>query len=310
MQGLELARAFYTQCGEAMLKREFSAVLDRIAVGLAGQGSECGGYDDEISQDHDFSPGFIIWIPEEDEDKYGFRLSTAYDKLPKEFMGYPVEHRSRMGDGRKGVKTVEGFCRQFLGMSHAPENWREWMRIPSWALDQATNGEIWHDGLGRFSAVRETLLHGMPEDVRLKKLAAAAALMAQTGQYNYPRCMKHGEKGAAAIAVSEFAKQTVSLAYLLNRQHMPYYKWMFRGMEKLPVLSELKKPLENLFVMDGHTEEKIEEISAVCIDALKGQGLTDGGWDYLEPHAMEIQRRIKDPEIRALHLMEGGGASW
>ena len=38
MQGLELARAFYAQYGEAMLKREFSDVLDRIAVGLAGQG--------------------------------------------------------------------------------------------------------------------------------------------------------------------------------------------------------------------------------------------------------------------------------
>ena len=34
-------------------------------------------------------------------------------------------------------------------------------------------------------------------------------------------------------------------------------------------------------------------------------GLTDGGWDFLEPHAYEVMERIEDPEIQALHVMEG-----
>ena len=50
------------------------------------------------------------------------------------------------------------------------------------------------------------------------------------------------------------------------------------------------------------------DIEAVCgqiIRELKRQGLTDGGWDYLEPHAYEIMERIQDGEIRNLHVMEG-----
>lgn len=37
------------------------------------------------------------------------------------------------------------------------------------------------------------------EDLRLKKLAARAAVMAQAGQYNYPRCVRRGETVAAGL---------------------------------------------------------------------------------------------------------------
>ena len=65
MKGLDLARAFYEEYGLPMLEEQFSDVLDKIAIGLTGSGSECYGYDDEISQDHDFEPGFCIFLPEE-----------------------------------------------------------------------------------------------------------------------------------------------------------------------------------------------------------------------------------------------------
>lgn len=78
---------------------------------------------------------------------------------------------------------------------------------------------------GRIFRIRETLLHGMPEDVRLKKLAARCASMAQAGQYNYTRCLRHGEDGAAMLAAGEYVSSAVDAIYLLNRRHKPYYKW-------------------------------------------------------------------------------------
>ena len=49
----------------------------------------------------------------------------------------------------------------------------------------------------------------------------------------------------------------------------------------------------------------VEEICREVASALKKQGLTDGSWDYLEPHAFEIMERIRDGELRNLHVMAG-----
>ena len=45
-------------------------------------------------------------------------------------------------------------------------------------------------------------------------------------------------------------------------------------------------------------------MSAAVIEELRAQGLTDGNWDFLEPHAFAVMRRIQNPEIAALHIME------
>ena len=57
-----------------MLQKEFADNLPRMAAGLVGEGSECYGFDDEISRDHDFGPSFQIFIPREDMAVYGDEL--------------------------------------------------------------------------------------------------------------------------------------------------------------------------------------------------------------------------------------------
>ena len=61
MKGLELAKAYYEEYGRPMIQEKFPKYAERIAVGLAGEGSECFGYDDELSRDHDFEAGFCLW---------------------------------------------------------------------------------------------------------------------------------------------------------------------------------------------------------------------------------------------------------
>ena len=80
--GLKIAEEFYNEYGKPMLEEKFPDYLNMIAAGLAGQGSECFGYDDAVSRDHDYAPGFCIWIPEFVNKKIGDELQQAYDALP------------------------------------------------------------------------------------------------------------------------------------------------------------------------------------------------------------------------------------
>ena len=304
MNGLEEAKLLYEQRGKDMLHTCFPEYEGRIAVGLAGHGSECFGYDDKLSRDHDFEPGFCLWLTDEDDIHIGPRLSRSY----RELTGSGTALKSAMGEKKLGVLRISDFYRRYTGCPGAPESAEHWLSLPSWALAEATNGQVWQDDLGEFTAIRNTLLHGMPEDVRLKKIAARAVEMAQSGQYNYLRCLRHGEAGSAQLALTEFVHSSCSMIFLLNRRHEPYYKWVFRAMAELDKLSSLKDALEFLLLGENDSRLKegvIEDICASVIAEMRVQELTDSSSDYLEDHAFEAQERITSRSIRAMHIMEG-----
>lgn len=304
MRGLDEARALYEEYGRPMLHERFPELEGRIAVGLAGHGSECYGFDDQISRDHDFARGFCLWLTDEDDLHWGVALNRAYRSLP---LGQGGE-RSALAEDNCGVRRIAFFYRRYTGSPGAPESWQQWLSLPAHALAEATNGEVFRDDLGQFTAVRETLLHGMPEDVRKKKLAARLIEMAQSGQYNYPRCLQHGEAGAAALELADFVRAACGAVYLLEKRHMPYTKWMLRGMDALPRLGRLRLALEFLLTGENDVQLRrgvVEDICATVAAELRAQELSDGNWDYLEPHAFAVQNRIGNPQIRALHVMEG-----
>ncbi len=311
MRGIDAARRWYETAGAPMLEREFGDVASRIAVGRAGHGSECFGYDDDVSRDHDYFTGIQLWITEADERAFGFRLERAYARLRKEC---PPDGEgtatgsSMLGDAEDGVTVIGDFYRRHLGFPGAPQNWRQWLYTPDHAFAEAVNGAVFRDDSGVFSGIRNTILNDMPEDVRRKKIAARAVLMAQSGQYNYMRCLRHGEPGAAALALDEFVRNAASMAFLLNRRFAPYYKWVFRAMRDLPKLGHLSGALTGLLTEGKSAEENAERIETVCAEIaseLRAQRLSDREDVYLEPHAFAVQSGIRDHEIRELHIMEG-----
>lgn len=77
LSGLELSQKFFYAFGEPMLKKNFSSILPEISIGLAGEGSECLGYDDEFSHDHDFGAGFCIWVPDDMSDEVVEKLKKS-----------------------------------------------------------------------------------------------------------------------------------------------------------------------------------------------------------------------------------------
>ena len=345
MTGLELSKAYYTEIGLPMLEQHFPDLLPRMAAGLVGEGSECFGFDDAISTDHDFGPAFCLWLAEEDYTAYGKKLQKAYDHLYEtlresvpgggqvQFHGCPLRTESARGGGRTGVHEITAFYARYLGRRSLPSSNMDWLRIPEENLALMTNGEVFRDPSGSFSEWRRHLQAYYPEDVRIKKIAARAAEMARTGQYNYARCMRRGEYVAAELAAAGFLRSAMSMIYLLNRQYAPYYKWMHRGLRELsartndtcalaaaiPRLEETAAaglqqtawsdradPGRNAFI---NTEDKkvrlIEEICRMTVEELNRQGLSSSGEVFLEAQTWEIMKRIRDPELRKLHVLIG-----
>lgn len=310
MKGLELSRKYYEEYGIPMLEKEFADTRQYLAVGLVGSGSECLGYDDEISQDHDFEPGFCIFLPDESvvDRKEAFRLERAYAKLPKEFEGFTRSQMSPVGGSRHGVIRTSEFYQDKTGVANGELGKLDWLHVPTYALLEATNGEVYEDNYGEFTKIRERLME-MPEDVRLKKLAGHLLLMAQSGQYNYLRIAGHGEKNAAQMAIYEFIKHTVEVIFLLNHEYCPYYKWSFRAMRSLLVLSDLDYSFYILMTSNNegsNPQEKyqlIEEICGKVIAFLTEQGMTKATCGDLEKHAYSVNDSIEDSEIRNLNIL-------
>ena len=310
MKGLEISKAYFEEYGRPMLTEQFPELMPYLAAGLCGSGSECLGYDDDVSTDHDYEPGFIIFLPGENvvDRQTAFKLERAYAKLPKEFMGLKKSLMQPVGGARRGVIRTEEFFSEKCGRGDGNLSYDEWVKTPEYALLEAVNGEIFFDNYGEVTAIREKLSY-LPEDVRKKKLAGNLLLMAQSGQYNYMRCISHGEEGAAQLAVAEYVKAAMSVAFLLNKRYQPYYKWSFRAMRELEKLSIDAELLEYLITTpnDGEmAEEKyrvIEGIASDYIDVLIDEGITKAICGDLEKHAYSVNDRIEDPELRNMHIL-------
>jgi len=310
VKGLELAEKYYRAFGESMIREQFPEWEGIIAVGLTGSGSECYGYDDDVSEDHDFEPGFCLFLPGEDAlDRRGaFQLERAYARLPAAFEGYTRQKMSPAGGQRHGVFRREEYFRDKLGCLPTEMTTADWLRLPDWALAEAVNGKLFRDDAGEMTRDRE-ILRNMPEDIRRKRLAGHLLMMAQSGQYNYRRCLRHGETGAAQLAAAEFVNHATSTAFLLEKRVKPYYKWSFRALRELPGGEDLARSLEWLITTgndDSLAEDKyfcMEGIASEVIESLQEQGITEAVCGDLEKHAYSVNDSIGDNDIRNMNIL-------
>ncbi len=310
MKGLELSEKFYNEFGAPMIHSQFPEIEPMLAFGLCGSGSECFGFDDDISADHDFEPGFCIFIPDGDviDRRTVFLLEKAYNSLPEEFMGYKRSVINPVGGRRTGVISIGDFFEAKTGSRSGILSTREWLSMPEYSLAEAVNGRIFRDNLGMVTEIRNHLSQ-MPETVRLKKLAGNLLITGQAGQYNYSRCLAHGETAAAQLALFEFVKSAMNCIFLLNKVYMPYYKWSFRALRELKLLSSLAQPMEYL-ISSGNNEnetlkksESVEKICSDIISEIKKLGFSDYSGDSAEGHAYAVNNKIPDSEIRNLNIL-------
>lgn len=311
--GLTLCRRYYEECGRPMIEEKFQPYASRIAVGLVGRGSECFGFDDMQSRDHDFGPRFILWVTRNVYDEIGKELQAAYEALPGSFMR--VDRTETLRD-RAGVMVIEDFYKNILGFDlvgrltedsgSGKENLntiKSWLAVHDHALAAAVNGEVFRDDEGIFTDCRNRLLEYYPKPVWYRKIAQACALFSQNGQYNLPRMQKRGQHVAAELAKAECVRQAMKLNYLLNRKYAPHDKWLFKGMPDNPGMrfhdngaadegvAELVEKVSLLPVDDAHGTElatAIESLAVIFADELERQNIIGKCDLYLDSCTAEL----------------------
>ena len=304
IKGLALCEAYFYDVCYPMLQKEFAKELPRMAAGLVGEGSECYGFDDQISRDHDFGPSFQIFIPKEDMDVYGGRLKEKLAALPDTYGPFEARNACELGEGRTGLLAIEDFYDKFLSIHEVPKTNRLWLAMNDNSLSTATNGKVFFDNLGVFTQIREGLLKHYPDDVRIKRLAYECTQIAQSGQYNFPRSLQRGQYVAASLALNEFLHHYMSFVYLINRVYKPYYKWEHEGLKKLPIFGQMAhRELGKLVLIP--LEEKasyavfvVESLCKKAIQLLVREKLTDCKSDFLLDHAGFVLSHAEDEAIR------------
>ena len=246
--GMQLSQSYWQTYGKPLLDQpKFARYKNRIAAGLVGHGSECYGFDDEISRDHDFGPGFCLWLTDEDYAEIGADLQAAYDALPRKYAGFDSRNetpraKSCESSKRVGVFRISEFFENITGFPTAPSQNEPhlWLSLNEPTLAVATNGKIFADPLGKFSKARQSFKL-MPDDVRISLISRRLGMISQAGQYNFPRMIARKDASAAWLSINEFVRATASLVFLLNNPvtagYLPYYKWQFAALRKLSNLS-------------------------------------------------------------------------
>ena len=297
--GLELCRGYYEEYGKPMIAEKFHAYESSIAVGLVGKGSDCFGFDDLQSRDHDFGPRFVMWVTKKVYDQIGVELEEAYEALPDSFMGVDRVETFH-GRDRAGVMIIEDFYKNTLGFDligtllQADENLDKenldtikcWLSVHDYALAAAVNGEVFRDDEGIFTRYRDRLLAYYPKAVWYRKIAQTCALFSQNGQYNLPRMRKRGQLVAAEIAKAECVKQAMKLYYLLNRKYAPHDKWLFKGMPDNPVMVLNEEGTQNESVAS-----LVEKISLIPVDKAHEAELTRAIESLAVIFANELERQ-------------------
>ncbi len=300
MKGLEISKAYWKEYGEPLFREKFPQHFEYIAVGLVGAGSECYGFDDEISRDHDFEQGFCIFLPSENkvDRRTEFLMERAYALLPKEFMGLTRSKFNPAGGNRHGVFRISDFYNEMTGIPNKPTKITEWMALPDYALYEVTNGEVFYDKLGRFTEIREAWANP-PKDLIYKKMCGNLISMSQTGEYNYPRCILRKDFLAARLTANEFVKYAMGAAFWTLGKPVPYYKWCFRAMSEIPELSPIYPFLVNI-INHEDTENSIKSACGEILNLIKAQNILADMPSDLQSAALMLNKKISDVDLRNL----------
>jgi hypothetical protein len=274
---IEISRDFFFEVVQPILEREFPDETAQSAFGLFGYGSEALGMDDSISRDHHWGVRIDGLMPESIPPS---RRETIHQRvrasLPPSYRGHSLREGHLAGAGLT-LDGLAAFLKRTIGIDHVPRTDLEWLSLPEEEIIHLTNGEVWHDPSGQFTAIRHALQRYYPEPVRRRRIAHWCRYFSGMGAYAMKRAILRSDEFYAATAFGKAIRWGVQLAFLLDRQYFPYDKWLMRCFERLPRLAAPLRPIvEEAVRLTTPWERKLallDEMADVLDAAMVAEGL-------------------------------------
>ena len=313
--GIELARSYFRDVVGPLLDRRSGL---RYAAARLGGGSDVLGLDDAMSRDHDWGLRLNVLVPTEEVGAVGAYLEES---LPASYAGMPTRFGTTWGAGVRSqvqVDSMRDFAVSRLGLDPRdgldPE---AWLGLTGQSVLEVTAGEVFHDGAGELTAVREAL-RWYPQDVWRYVLAADWSRLAE----ELPLAGRAGQRGddtGSRVVMGRLVRTAMHLRFLLSRRWPPYAKWLGTAYARLDVADGTGPALAR--AMSAATWPDREEGLVEALDALlatqRSLGLptperaTEPFWDRpfrtVSPDvARLLLDDVTDPAVRA--LPEGIGA--
>ncbi len=330
--GLQLSKLFYQKEIKPILDNNFPKL--KYSAALFGWGSEVLGYDTPISRDHHWGPRVFIFLNEKDYPKLKNKIDQAIaNNLPYQFMGYStnyskpapngVQHAINITSGPVShmvkVFTVKSFYEMRLKFDPAKSLTIEnWLTFPQQRLLEMVSGEVFYDGLGELTKVRQKFSY-YPKDVWLYILACQWTKISQEEAF-VGRTGDVGDELGSQVVGSRIVREIMKLCFLMEKKYYPYSKWFGTAFSKLKIAKKLSPVLRSVLLSKSWKEREKYLAKAYAIVATAHNDLqitkilptrVSDYYDrpYMVIHAdifaNKIKKQIKDPAVKRIKTNVG-----
>lgn len=304
MQGLELCRRFFFEVGLPEIQKQLPELLPHLAAGLSG-GSQCHGNDDEQSRDHDWGPGFIVWLDDVAFHRFNQPLRAMLDTLPQEYLGYGWQ---KVTAAQKSctIAEIKAFMRAKIGVVRRPDDDATWLMIPEEQLFELSHTAIFYDAPAEITNRIQSFAN-YPEEIWKNRMVKALRELWQWKVRHIERAMKRKDVITAQLLWGKFCEHAMKAGFLLNHEYAPYDKWRYVQFLKLPEFGQEVGTWISAGLNDANQMvDAAQKIQSLYTQKLYAMGFTpaempDSGYEDMElqAYAVAIYTTIQNSEIRA-----------
>ena len=298
---MKLNEQFFEGVIRPLLAQTYPALT--YSAARLGTGSDVLGYDTPMSTDHDWGIRQQLFLSDADYDQYGAAIHEQFrQRFPPLFQGYPVHFGPPDDEGtrllakktegpiehRVEVTTFGRFLANQLPFDPLGEiTTADWLVTPQQKLLEVTKGQVYADGLGTVTTVRQKLAW-YPHDVWLYMLMSQWARIGQEEAF-VGRTGDVDDDLGSQLLTGRLAHDIMLLCFLMEKQYAPYSKWFGTAFKELGCYATLHPTLRQALL--APTWQEREKHLCVAYEFAANQHNALGITEWVEPTVRHFHGR-------------------